>query len=161
MKSFGPGTTLCRQSIAKASSTRLSDTRSMYSRHMSRLKDICVDCTNPWALAHWWAEVLAYRVRPHSEKDIAELHQMGIYRPEDDPSVAVDPIHEPGPTFWFNRVSEKKSVKNRLHIDVYGDTELLTERGARILSRREGWTVMADPEGNEFCVFESDTALCI
>src|SRR6266850_6585898 len=32
---------------------------------MGRLKDICFDCDDPWTLAHWWAEVLDYRVRPH------------------------------------------------------------------------------------------------
>ena len=120
---------------------------------MSRLKDICVDCADPWSLAHWWAEVLGYRVRPHSAEDLAALRKVGIVGPEGDPSIAVDPIDERSPTFWFNRVPETKSAKNRVHVDVYGDVDDLIRRGAKLLAREERWTVVADPEGNEFCVF--------
>ena len=48
---------------------------------------------------------------------------------------------------------EPKQVKNRVHVDVYGDVDALVAHGARIIERRERWTVMADPEGNEFCAF--------
>jgi hypothetical protein len=120
---------------------------------MGRLKDICFDCEDAWTLGHWWAEVLGYRVRPHTEDDLAQLRVEGIERPEDDPSIAVDPIDEPGPTFWFLRVPEPKAVKNRVHVDVYGDVEALVGRGARLLEAHPRWTVLADPEGNEFCVF--------
>jgi Glyoxalase-like domain len=44
-----------------------------------------------------------------------------------------------------------------VHVDVYGDVAALVDRGARVLDRRERWTVMADPEGNEFCVFPEFT----
>jgi hypothetical protein len=120
---------------------------------MSRLKDICVDCADPWSLAHWWAEVLGYRVRPHTAEDLAALGGVGIVGPQGDPSIAVDPIDEPGPTFWFNRVPEAKQGKNRVHVDVYGNVEDLIRRGATLVASEEDWTVVADPEGNEFCVF--------
>ena len=120
---------------------------------MSRLKDICVDCADPWSLAHWWAEVLDYRVRPHSAEDLAALREAGIAGPEGDPCIAVDPIDEPGPTFWFNHVPEAKNAKNRVHVDVYGDADELIGRGATLVASQERWTVLADPEGNEFCVF--------
>jgi Glyoxalase-like domain len=120
---------------------------------MSRLKDICVDCADAWSLSHWWAAVLDYEVRAHTESDHAKLREQGIKRPEDDPSIALDPVDGCGPTLWFNRVPEPKTVKNRLHIDVYGDVDDLTARGATVLDRRHRWTVMSDPEGNEFCVF--------
>ncbi len=120
---------------------------------MSRLKDICVDCEDPWSLGHWWAEVLGYRVRPHSAADLAALRAAGIVGPEGDPSIAVDPIDELGPTFWFNRVPETKSVKNRVHVDVFGNVDDLVGRGATLVASEERWTVVADPEGNEFCVF--------
>lgn len=120
---------------------------------VSRLKDICIDCADPWSLSHWWAEVLGYRVRPHAADDLAALQASGIAGPEFDPSIAVDPIDEPGPSFWFNRVSEVKQVKNRVHVDVYGDADDLLRRGATLVAREERWTVVADPEGNEFCVF--------
>jgi hypothetical protein len=50
-------------------------------------------------------------------------------------------------------VPEAKAVKNRVHVDVFGDADELVRRGATLLARRERWTVMADPEDNEFCVF--------
>jgi hypothetical protein len=120
---------------------------------MSRLKDVCIDCADPWSLAHWWAEMLGYQVRPYTDADLAALREQGFDRPEDDPSVAVDPIDEAGPSFWFNRVPEPKAAKNRVHIDVYGDVDELVSRGAALVHRIERWTVMTDPEGNEFCVF--------
>lgn len=120
---------------------------------MSRLKDICVDCTDPWRLSHWWAEALGYRVRPHTAEELAALRDRGFGGPESDPNIAIDPIDKSGPTFWFNRVPEPKRVKNRIHIDVYGDVDELTQHGASIVSRLEHWVVMVDPEDNEFCVF--------
>ena len=123
---------------------------------MSNLKDIVVDCADAWTLAHWWAEVLGYRVRPHSEEDLARLREDGIERPEDDPNIALDPIDEPGPGVWFCKVPEPRAVKNRVHIDVYGDVDELVARGATVLETLPNWTVLTDPEGNEFCVFRRD-----
>jgi hypothetical protein len=122
---------------------------------MSRLKDVCIDCVDPWSLAHWWADVLEYRLRPYTPEDLATLRDQGIDRPEDDPNIPLDPVEGTGPAFWFNRVPEPKVVKNRLHIDVFGDVDHLLARGAGLIAREERWTVMSDPEGNEFCVFAS------
>jgi hypothetical protein len=122
-------------------------------RDMTGLKDICVDCADPWTLGHWWADVLGYRVRPHTAEDLEALRVQGIDRAEDDPVIAVDPVDGSGPTFFFNRVPEAKQAKNRVHVDVYGDADALVQQGATLLARREQWTVLADPEGNEFCVF--------
>jgi hypothetical protein len=120
---------------------------------MSQLKDVCVDCADPWSLSHWWAEVLGYRVRSHTEADLDDLRARGIDRPEDDPYIALDPVDGSGPRVWFNRVPEPKTVKNRVHVDVYGDVDDLLARGAKLVEQQSRWTVMADPEGNEFCVF--------
>jgi hypothetical protein len=120
---------------------------------MGALKDICFDCADPWTLGHWWAEVLDYQVRPHTEDDLAQLRAEGIDRREDDPNIAVDPVEAPGPTFWFCRVPEPKTVKNRVHVDVYGDAQELLSRGATLVDTQARWIVLADPEGNEFCVF--------
>ena len=120
---------------------------------MSRLKDICFDCADPWTLAHWWAPVLGYRVRAHSDDDLAALAAEGFAGPESDPSIAVDPVDERGPTFWFNKVGEPKVAKNRVHVDVFGDVGELLAHGATHLWDQPRWTVLADPEGNEFCVF--------
>jgi hypothetical protein len=123
-----------------------------YDRSVSRLKDICIDCADAWTLAHWWAETLGHEVRSYTDDDLAALRAEGIERPEDDPSVAVD---DPGggPTVWFNAVPEPKTVKNRVHLDVYAEVDDLVARGATVIERRERWVVLADPEGNEFCAF--------
>ena len=55
---------------------------------------------------------------------------------------------------WVNQVPEAKTVKNRVHMDI--DTRTLEElvaRGVTIVQPQLRWTVMADPEGNEFCAF--------
>lgn len=125
---------------------------------MSRLKDIVIDCRDAWTLGHWWAETLGYRVRPHTERDLEQLRAEGIDRPEDDPNIALDPIDEPGPSVWFCKVPEAKAAKNRVHLDVYGDVDALVARGASVVDDSlPRWTVLADPEGNEFCVFPLDT----
>jgi hypothetical protein len=87
---------------------------------------------------------------------LTALRDQGVMGPEGDPYIAIDPIDEPGPTFWFNRVPEPKRVKNRVHIDVYGDVDELLGRGASLLDQQGRWTVLADPEGNEFCIFRDD-----
>ena len=60
----------------------------------------------------------------------------------------------------FGAVPEPKTVKNRIHWDVWGDTSELLAAGATLLRARDdheiGWDVLADPEGNEFCVFARD-----
>ena len=60
----------------------------------------------------------------------------------------------------YARVSEPKVVKNRVHLDLYvvdraREVERLVALGGRVVREFDGWTVMADPEGNEFCVCES------
>jgi hypothetical protein len=57
-------------------------------------------------------------------------------------------------TFWvLVPVPERKTVKNRVHWDVTGGVEVLVDAGASVLDVQPGWTVLADPEGNEFCCF--------
>jgi hypothetical protein len=125
------------------------------------LKAVCFDCAHPGSLARWWAETLGYHVRPYGDDDLAKLRERGIDGPEDDPEVAVDPPDgTDAPTFWFNRVPEPKTVKDRIHVDVYVDDRAgigaLVARGATL--RREpdddiSWWILTDPEGNEFCAF--------
>ncbi len=70
----------------------------------------------------------------------------------------VDPAAA-GPAIWVNPAPEPKVVKNRVHHDVDGDTAALLALGATLVRRRDGdirWDVLADPEGNEFCVFAPD-----
>ncbi len=55
--------------------------------------------------------------------------------------------------FVFDAVPEPKTVKNRIHWDVYGNVDDFLAAGATQLWDTKRWTVLADPEGNEFCVF--------
>lgn len=120
---------------------------------MARLKDICFDCSHAASLASWWAQTLEYVVRPYTDQDLRMLLDAGYSGPDEDPSVAVDDPNGTGPTIWFNTVPEPKTTKNRLHLDVLGDVDALLARGATVITTTQRWTVMADPEGNEFCVF--------
>ncbi len=124
---------------------------------MAALRDVVVDCRHPASLARWWAGTLdGYRVAPYDEAELARLHAEGIEDPEDDPTVLVEP-EGPGVRIWFQRVPEPKTVKNRVHLDLTvpdlatGVADLVA-RGALVVADHEAWVVLADPEGDEFCV---------
>jgi hypothetical protein len=113
----------------------------------ARFKDLVLDAGDHQALAEWWCRALGYRKRD----TLAD----GTPRPADWPMPIEDPDGA-GPLIWIVPVSEPKTVKNRMHVDVFGDTEALLADGASLLRRRDDeidWDVLADPEGNEFCVF--------
>lgn len=104
-----------------------------------RLYELVVDADDPAALCAWWGE------------------RLGI-APQHDPD---EPWHwlEGGSLPWemvFNPVQEPKTVKNRIHFDVWGDTRELLDAGATLLRAKDAeidWDIIADPEGNEVCVF--------
>jgi hypothetical protein len=127
---------------------------------MAAIRDIVVDCAHPAALARFWAAVLdGYAVAPYDEAELARLRERGINDPEDDPTVLVEPAGD-GPRFFFVRVPEPKTVKNRLHFDVRAadfDAELtrLITLGAEVFADYPQWTTLLDPEGNEFCLLKS------
>ncbi|MEV0154083.1 VOC family protein [Micromonospora sp. NPDC050686] len=144
---------------------------------MARDVQVTFDCADPAGLAAFWADALGYRVQdppPGFETWDQALEAMGV-PPErrNDASAVVDPEGR-GPRLFFQRVPEGKQAKNRVHLDVraapglQGDARLtaleaeaarLVARGAARLSRHEpappleaGHIVLADPEGNEFCL---------
>ena len=130
----------------------------------ARLRSIVVDCAHPARLARFWAEILGYRVRSYDEAALAKLRAAGIEDVEDDPSVVIDPPGD-GATIWFVKVPEGKVVKNRVHLDVNlrsaDELDRLVQLGARVLRPlgvvpEDRWTILADPEGNEFCAFPPD-----
>jgi hypothetical protein len=108
---------------------------------VDRLHGLVVDCAEPTAIAQWWADVYG-----------AELvhHASGYSTVQNVPGMPIL-------TMDFVPVPEPKTVKNRIHWDVtVPDIESLVDAGATVLRRPDddiGWTVMADPEGNEFCAF--------
>jgi hypothetical protein len=121
---------------------------------MGVLTAIVVDCYEAPTLARFWARSLhGYAVRAYDDSEIARLASQGL-TPESDPTVAVD---GPGPTLFFQQVPEPKVGKNRLHLDVevgdrLAEVERLTAEGATVIEHFESWTVLRDPQGNEFCL---------
>ena len=121
---------------------------------MGVLRDIVIDGRRAPGLARFWASLMdGYAVRAYDDVEIARLASQGL-TPESDPNVAVD---GPGPTLFFQEVPETKVAKNRLHLDIeVGDrpaeVERLTADGATVIAQFDSWTVLQDPEGNEFCL---------
>jgi hypothetical protein len=114
----------------------------------SRFTELIVDCADPDRLAKFWAAVLGWQPTGRYEGAVEIAGPPGS-----------------GPALTFIPVPEAKTVKNRLHIDVNPvgcDQEQEVERliglGARRIDIGQGeqsWVVLADPEGNEFCVLRS------
>ena len=125
----------------------------------ARFKDICLDALDHQALADWWCAAMGYRRRD----ELAPAEEAWV-RPREWPVPIIDPSGA-GPLIWVVPVSEPKAVKNRMHHDVVGDTSALLASGATVVRLRDAgpddepdaetidWDVLADPEGNEFCVF--------
>ena len=137
---------------------------------------VVFDAADPPALARFWALALEYVEQPpppgFGTWD-AFLDEMGIpVERRSDRAAAVDPQGE-GPRLFFQKVPEGKTAKNRVHLDVAVSggpgaddatrrsrieqhAARLAAAGASIISAVEEfgefWIVMADPEGNEFCV---------
>jgi catechol 2,3-dioxygenase-like lactoylglutathione lyase family enzyme len=103
-----------------------------------RLHGIVVDSADPEAQARWWGEALGATLDDNDGRGFWTL--LGA---TPDPVMTMD----------FVPVPEPKTLKNRIHWDVYGTVEEFAARGATRLWDTRGWVVMADPEGNEFCVF--------
>jgi predicted enzyme related to lactoylglutathione lyase len=103
---------------------------------------LVVDSVDPGRQAAWWADVLGGSLGGDAGK--------GWWWVTDVPGLPIT-------TLDFVPVPEPKTVKNRIHWDVHGTVAALRDRGASLLRARDeeiSWHVMADPEGNEFCVFE-------
>ncbi|MGY1715377.1 VOC family protein [Geodermatophilus nigrescens] len=127
----------------------------------ARFKDLCIDARDHQALADWWCAAMGY-VR----RDEVAPPEPGWTRPREWPVPIVDPAGA-GPLIWVNPVPEEKVVKNRVHLDVVGDSAALQAAGATVVRASDerpgheadedageiGWDVLADPEGNEFCCF--------
>ena len=120
-----------------------------------RWQCICIDSTDPAAIAPFWEQALGWRRTYDSPDEIV------LEPPEGSPEAGVSP------DILFLRVPEQKSVKNRLHIDLRPDDQSaevarLESLGATRISVGQGvdatWVVLADPDGNEFCVLRALTA---
>lgn len=93
-------------------------------------------------------------MRAYDDEEIARLAALGL-TPETDPVVMVD---GPGPTLCFHEI-ERGRVQGRIHLDVKvadrpAERARLIGLGASVLREADGYTVMADPEGNHFCLVD-------
>ena len=115
----------------------------------SVLREIIVDCADPRRLARFWSDVLSWPI-VDDERGFCWLSSTG------------QPV-APEPLLVFVPVPEPKVAKNRIHIDVNPtgcdqaeELERLLALGARQVDIGQGddvpWIVLADPEGNEFCL---------
>jgi catechol 2,3-dioxygenase-like lactoylglutathione lyase family enzyme len=105
------------------------------------IKSVTFDCADALVVGAFWAEALGTDLDEDSTSEKAFVEAAGWG----------------GPTLWFQKVPEPKSAKNRLHFDlrapgsIEDEVTRLQALGATVL-RTEPIVVMADPEGNEFCV---------
>jgi Glyoxalase-like domain len=116
----------------------------------TRFYQLVVDADNPSQLARWWAQVLGYDV---------------LYETANEVIIGTAPDHYPG--ICFVPVRDAKMTKNRLHIDLDpddhdADVARVIRLGARHADIGQGdvlWTVLTDPEGNEFCILTPHKSL--
>jgi predicted enzyme related to lactoylglutathione lyase len=111
-----------------------------------RIANVTFDCADPITLSSFWSKAFERPVDADPSPDFASISA------KDD---------EPAPSLFFIKVPEAKAVKNRVHVDLAADdrhgevTRLLGLGASHVADHDEGgvsWTVLHDPEGNEFCV---------
>ena len=119
----------------------------------TRIRNITVDCADPYRLAGFWSEVTGYSRDPDD-------------RPDDTAALLMAHDDE-GPNLLFIAVPEGRAGKNRIHLDLQPTDRTRDEEVERLLALGAtqlgdyrspdgtGWVVLADPEGNEFCVERS------
>jgi hypothetical protein len=102
-------------------------------------KDLCLDAGDVTRAGEFWGSVLDLTWKLQDDGDV----------------VITGPT--PEHTIWVNGVPEPKTVKNRVHLDIYARSlDGLAALGATSIEPFSRWTVMADPEGGEFCAFLRD-----
>lgn len=123
---------------------------------MGAIHEIVFDCDKPAMLAKFWAALLdGYSVRPYDDVEIAHLASLG-FTPDADLTVMVD---GPGPSLCFQNVEGRRYDNNRVHFDIEvgdraGEVERLKQTGATVDRVLPTYTVMRDPEGNQFCLVD-------
>ncbi len=114
-----------------------------------RIQSVVIDAHDPIALARFWSAALGWRITQEDPEECV------VEPPEGSPAIDVSP------DLTIGRVPEAKTIKNRLHLDLRPDdrdahVRRLLELGATPADvgqdGSESWVVLADPEGNEFCV---------
>ncbi|MER6711640.1 VOC family protein [Streptomyces sp. NPDC006129] len=119
---------------------------------VSVVQNVAIDCADAYELARFWSRVTGRPLDPEAGPGDRETQL----------------LMAEGPALYFNQVPEPKTVKNRIHLCLRPETsreqevERLLGIGATLVADRRnpdgsGWAVLADPEGNEFCVLRSES----
>lgn len=115
---------------------------------MPRIAPVVIHCAEPAVLGPFWSLVTGIPVVGADRRAIAEgtlaADEAVLLRPEDD-----------RPDVWL-APAESLLPRGRVHLDVVATEDEVASflaAGATVVAERERWTVLADPEGNEFCVF--------
>lgn len=119
---------------------------------VSVVQNVAIDCADAYGLARFWSGATGRPLHPEAGPGDRETQVM----------------LEQGPVLYFNQVPEPKQIKNRIHLCLRPETsreqevERLLGLGAGFVSDHRnpdgsGWVVLADPEGNEFCVLRSES----
>ncbi|MEV7959986.1 VOC family protein [Streptomyces sp. NPDC088141] len=119
---------------------------------VSVLQNVAIDCADAYELARFWSRGTDRPLHPETKPGDRETQVL---------------LAE-GPVLYFNQVLEAKKSKNRIHLCLRPETsreqevERLLGLGATFVTDHRnpdgsGWAVLADPEGNEFCVLRSDS----
>jgi predicted enzyme related to lactoylglutathione lyase len=113
-----------------------------------RIGNITVDCDDVLKVAQFWAAALGRPLDPDATPGFASIGGGDVNRLQ--------------PAWYFEKVPEQKEAKNRMHLDFVDPDESAVRRlvglGASVVGEhairggQHRWTVMQDPEGNEFCV---------
>ncbi|MFI6150313.1 VOC family protein [Streptomyces sp. NPDC051109] len=119
---------------------------------VSVVQNVAIDCADAYGLARFWSGVTGCPLDPAAAPGDRETQVLSAQ----------------GPVLYFNQVPEPKTVKNRMHLCLRPETSrdrevdrLLGLGAALVADHRNpdgsGWAVLADPEGNEFCVLRSES----
>ena len=108
-----------------------------------RLESVCIDAADPPALARFWSELLGWEITDDDDEEVA--------------------LEGDGSVLLLLKVPDTKVVKNRLHLDLRPDDQAAEVARAEALGARrvdigqgdQTWVVLADPEGNEFCILRA------
>lgn len=125
-----------------------------------RIASVTFDCADALTLGRFWSAALGRPLDPRASGDFATIGFAG----RRDTVGWAEVEHDDDPTWMFVKVHEPKTAKNRIHLDLMtpdpaAEAARLVELGATHVGDMEEygyeWTVMADPEGNEFCIAAS------
>jgi hypothetical protein len=103
---------------------------------LATYKDLCMDVADAAVSGAYWSTMLGWTLEMHDDGDAHLRDQDGRIQ------------------VWLNVVPEPKTVKNRVHLDVYAESvQRALDAGAQMLAEYPRWTTLLDPDGQEHCVF--------